>query len=101
MIRFLLIVTVRNIFCVSHRANDDVFNMSEIRNTLEDIEASVALALVIHNDSRFKLYLQKTDITCGVFSNNSALPDELMPGESSVSFMEKVSKEFLSPKRCI
>ena len=69
----------------------DAIDAVEVMNELEEMEASVAVAIIIQNQSRLKLQLEQLDVSCGVFTNNHTLPEEIWPGETSIVTMEKVS----------
>ena len=69
---------------------EDAIDAVEVKNNLEEMEASVAVAIIIQNQSRLKLQLEQLDVSCGVFTNNDTLPEELWPGETSIVTMEKV-----------
>ena len=49
------------------------------------------MGVVILNHSELKLRLEAVDISCGMFSNNSALPPILEPGAAYTLVTEKVS----------
>lgn len=51
------------------------------------------MGVVILNHSEMKLRLEAVDISCGMFSNNSALPPILEPGAAYTVITEKVSLE--------
>ena len=71
--------------------NGEIIDIDEVRKELEEMEASVAVAVIIQNHSRFKLKLEQVDITCGVFSNNTgSIQEELWPGQADIVMMEKV-----------
>ena len=69
----------------------DAVDAVEEMTELEEMESSVAVAIIIQNQSRQKLQLEQLDVSCGVFTNNHTLPEELWPGETSIVTMEKVS----------
>ena len=48
------------------------------------------MGVVILNHSELKLRLEAVDISCGMFSNNSALPPILEPGAAYTLVTEKV-----------
>ena len=84
----------------------DVY-ISDVGDKLEQTDASVAVAVIIHNHSRYRsvyfgnhypihyhyharLELEELDVSCGRFTGNSSLPEEILPGASAVLYMEKV-----------
>ena len=84
----------------------DVY-VSDVGDKLEQTDASVAVAVIIHNHSRYRsvyfgnhypihyhyharLELEELDVSCGRFTGNSSLPEEILPGASVVLYMEKV-----------
>ena len=79
-----------NVWMVKSDKAVDIIDTAELRTDLEEMEASVAVAIIIQNHSRYKLELEQVDVTCGVFSNNQSLPEEVWPGETGVVRMEKV-----------
>ena len=73
------------------RAGDQELTREEIVVRLEESEKAVSLALVINNMSGHKLTLEEVDLTCGVFSSNSSMPDTVLPATTAVVFIEKVT----------
>ena len=62
----------------------------DIVTRLAESEKAVSLALVINNMSGHKLSLEEVDLSCGVFSSNSSMPDTILPDTTAVVFIEKV-----------
>ena len=73
------------------RAGDKQLTREEIVARLTESEEAVSLALVINNMSGHKLSLEEVDLSCGVFSSNSSMPDTVDPATTAVVFIEKVA----------
>ena len=80
----------------SDRAVDSI-DTDELRTDLEEMEASVAVAIIIQNQSRYKLELEQVDVTCGVFSNNQSLPEEVWPGEERMTYFAMGPRNVVIP----
>ena len=71
-------------------SGDSVPDIRDVLDALEDSEASVMVAVIIHNHSGHKMMLEEVDISCGTVSNNSRLPEYLDPDGSYVIYTETV-----------
>ena len=65
-------------------------DIGDVLEEVEDSEASVMVTVIIYNHSGLKMILEDVDISCGVISNNSALPEVLEPDSSYIVYTEKV-----------
>ena len=74
------------------QAEDHQLTMEEVLTRLAESEKEVSLALVINNMSGHKLSLEEVDLSCGVFSNNSSMPESIPPATTAVVFIEKVAQ---------
>ena len=80
------------------KAGDQELTMEEVLSRLGESEQEVSLALVINNMSGHRLRLEEVDLSCGVFSGNSSMPESILPDTTAVVFIEKVhSNHYLSP----
>ena len=70
--------------------------MEEVLSRLGESEQEVSLALVINNMSGHRLRLEEVDLSCGVFSGNSSMPESILPDTTAVVFIEKVATTSLS-----
>ena len=77
------------------RAGDKQLTREEIVARLTESEEAVSLALVINNMSGHRLSLEEVDLSCGVFSSNSSMPDTVPPATTAVVFIEKVGSNHL------
>ena len=64
--------------------------MEEVITRLAESEKVVSLALVINNMSGHKLSLEEVDLSCGVISSNSSMPETILSDTTAVVFIEKV-----------
>ena len=65
--------------------------MEEVLNRLEETEKPVVVGLIINNNSGHKLNFEEVDLSCGVISNNSSMPETIPASSSTVVYIEKVT----------
>ena len=87
---FLLSLLTPHTRGIVYRSNTQV-NMEEVLNRLEETEKPVVVGLIINNNSGHKLNFEEVDLSCGVISNNSSMPETIPASSSTVVYIEKVT----------
>lgn len=87
---FLLSLITPHTRGIVYRSNTQV-NMEEVLNRLEETEKPVVVGLIINNNSGHKLNFEEVDLSCGVISNNSSMPETIPASSSTVVYIEKVT----------
>ena len=61
--------------------------------------SGVIVAIIIHNHSGHKMILEDVDISCGMLTNTSSMPEYLYPDGSYIVYTEKVRKSLMKIKK--
>lgn len=88
---FLLSLLTPHTRGIVYRSANTQVNIEEVLNRLEETEKPVVIGLIINNNSGHKLNFEEVDLSCGVISNNSSMPDTIPASSSTVVYIEKVT----------
>jgi len=89
---FAVLILVRGVAAIDFTRNEDSLgnlDIYEVKALLEEMSTTIAVGIVLDNRSPYKLALEEEEVTCGYYSVNSSFPEFLLPGQASLTVMEK------------